>query len=80
MRSTYENKTLSKGRSISIRTTEVDYTLPRIMETQKVWDEESERWRTIRVERRPDLHITTKVVCSKNRFGHVRLYGPQGVQ
>ena len=87
MNTTYENKKLHAGRDnkghqrhrlISVRTTEVNYELSRIVETRKVWDEESERWHTEKVERRPHMHVTTKVVCSKNRFGLIRLYGTQG--
>ena len=87
MRTSYDSLKLKAGRDnnghqrhrrLDIRTTEVDYVLPRIIETQKVWDEENERWRTMKVERRPHLNITTKVVACRNRFGIVKLYGPQG--
>ncbi len=78
MKTTYEKRNIN-GKELAIRTTEVTYLLPRITEYNKVWDEETERFRTVRNERRPELEVTTRVVCSKNRFGLVRLYGPQGM-
>jgi hypothetical protein len=87
MRSEYQKITLKAGldhkgnqkhREVSVRTTEIDYVLEEQLETKPVFDEESERWYNVTIQRRPKLGVTTKVVACKNRFGVVRLYGPQG--
>lgn len=86
----YETKELKAGRdkrgaqryrNIDISTSVVEYHLARITAKVTIQEEDEDGWvntRSAVVERRPALTITTKVVRCRNRFGIVKLYGPQG--
>lgn len=82
----YEDKKLKNGlkgdrqnfRHISVRTTAISYELPEVTKTVERFDEETGREWNETIVLRPRMTTGTNVVCSRNRFGIMKLYGTQG--
>ena len=73
-------RALKKGPLMQFKSTEVKYHLSTVTEKIMVWDEEKEREVPKTIVLRPQMQVTTYVNRVKNRFGLIKLYGPQGVR
>lgn len=79
----YMDKPLGERQEVLIRRQSITYTLGEKshIETREEYIESEDRSRfyDVKVIDRPVMTVSTVVQTSKNRFGHIRLYGTQGI-